>query len=408
MTAQLDLITIAPTEIELKTLIDQQKPQFQKVLQVVKINLNKERVLLEVKKQSLSVMMVKLNPLEIKCLQNNMNHPHHLLKKLSNLIVNGINPKMVPNVSLSKTLAMILLNQSQAWMTAQLDLIITAPTEIELKTLIDQQRPQFQKVLQVVKINLNKEKVPPVARKLSSSAMMVKLNLLEIKCLQINMNHPHHLHKSNSLLLVNGTSLKMELIALPSKAHVWKDQGLRSQFKQAAQSELLLNLIDLKKLQKSKHLKTVKVNLTKERVLLVAKRPSLLAMTDSLNLLEIKCQPINMNHHQVLCRKRMISGTLHVTGTSLKMEVNAFQDKQNAMSRTLRNQSWKIALIDKLHMMLTEMDLPILIEWPLHLQLLKRKKRRPRKRRKRRRKLKKLSLKNLEMMISGTHHATGT
>jgi hypothetical protein len=225
------------------------------------------------------------------------------------------------------------------------------------------------------------------------------------------MNHPHHLLKRNSLLLVNGTSLKMELIALPSKAHVWKDQGLRSQFKQAAQSELLLNLIDLKKLQKSKHLKTVKVNLTKERVLLVAKRPSLLAMTDSLNLLEIKCQPINMNHHQVLCRKRMISGTLHVTGTSLKMEVNAFQDKQNAMSRTLRNQSWKIALTDKLHMMLTEMDLPILIELQHHLQLLKRKKRRMkrkvRKRKRRRKKQKKLLFKRIKKITSGPHHVNG-
>ena len=101
-------------------------------------------------------MMVKLNLPEIKCQPINMSHHHLLHNHLLNQTVNGINPKMDPNASQSKTHVMMSLNQCQAWLTAQLDLTITEPTEIELKTLIDQQRLQFQKLLQVVKINLTK------------------------------------------------------------------------------------------------------------------------------------------------------------------------------------------------------------------------------------------------------------
>jgi len=64
------------------------------------------------------------------------------------------------------------------------------------------------------------------------------------------------------------------------------------------------------------------------------------------------------------------------------MEVNALPNKENATNRTPRNQ--RFALTDKLHMIKTKMDLPILIELLLHLQLLKKKKRRLRKRKKRR------------------------
>jgi len=101
-------------------------------------------------------MMVKLNLPEIKCQPINMSHHHLLHNHLLNQTVNGINPKMDLNAFLSKTLAMMSLNQCQAWLTAQLDLTITEPTEIELKTLIDLLKLQFQKLLQVVKINLTK------------------------------------------------------------------------------------------------------------------------------------------------------------------------------------------------------------------------------------------------------------
>jgi hypothetical protein len=95
----------------------------------------------------------------------------------------------------------------------------------------------------------------------------------------------------------------------------------------------------------------------------------------------------------------------------VRTEVNALLNKKNAMCKTPRNQSYKIALTDKLHMIKTEMDLPILIELQHHLQPLKRKKRRMkrkvRKRKRRRKKQKKLLFKRTKKITSGPHLVNG-
>jgi len=76
----------------------------------------------------------------------------------------------------------------------------------------------------------------------------------------------------------------------------------------------------------------------------------------------------------------------------MKMDLSASPNKQLAISLTLLSQSYKIAQVELLHMVSTEMDQTILIELLPLLQLLKRRKRR-RKRRKRKKRLKKLLFK---------------
>jgi hypothetical protein len=181
----------------------------------------------------------------------------------------------------------------------------------------------------------------------------------ELKRLLLELSLMRLWHKRSSLLLVNGTNLRMELIALPSKAHVWKDQDLKSQFKLAVQSELQLNLIDLIKLQKSKHLKMASISLTKEKVLLVARRLSLLTMTEWLNQPEINFQPNSMNLHHLL-HKHLLS--LTVNGINLKMDLNASQSKTLAMILLNQNQAWMTVLLDLTITAPIEIELRTLID----------------------------------------------
>jgi hypothetical protein len=76
------LITIALTETEPQILIDQLKLQFLNLLRMEKHRLMKPRVLKVPRRPNWSVMMDKLNLLEIKWTLINTSHLLHLLKNL--------------------------------------------------------------------------------------------------------------------------------------------------------------------------------------------------------------------------------------------------------------------------------------------------------------------------------------
>jgi len=129
---------------------------------------------------------------------------------------------MAQNASKLKNHATMKLSHSHHLKIAQSDLITIAPTEIVLLTLIDQPKLQYQKLFRVVRDNLIKVRVLLAAKRLSSSAMTVKLNLPEIKSLLIKpTSHLHLLLKNLISFLhhVNGKRLRMVQIVSKFKAH---------------------------------------------------------------------------------------------------------------------------------------------------------------------------------------------